>query len=419
MEFEIKPYIGVGVFEFDARRSKNREELSDHDDDLYCHARTDGKSPDDSYKNLGLEFIYTKYNRLGAMELMEPSIPLFKGRNLLESTWNELLNLFQQLDPEIQVSDKDLISYKLGIAIFAPEKNENPFVKPTSITVFDEKFFTHKVGVANPEHLNSFHIHVPYVGISKEITYNGTTAEELLKNAFSDVSEKGIILWNQVPIAFEYSEDLPLLLNPIVELLESIKAQTEGKSELNFECPSFSMQAKIKWNDKFILIDSDWTRINGGYESALKADNPPIGQLTLMKNEFLSEWKILLEQCVNTLKGSNVVVVTSESRVSLNRLKSIERWIPHYGKFYRENQSILTVQTDGRKSVDFRKMSFVKVALIAIVLIGLVLLPVLFSESTPSTYWFISLLRSVGILLIVGIPLYFIARNWLKNRRLK
>ena len=144
MEIEIIPYQQVGAFHFNALRSQSREILIDHYDDLYCHARTDGKAPDDTYAKLGLEFIYTKYNRLGAVEMSVPANPIFQGKSLLKMSWGELYVWFQQMDPEIEVSDKDFISYKFGISAFAPTKNEDLNVLPTSITVFETNFFQQK-----------------------------------------------------------------------------------------------------------------------------------------------------------------------------------------------------------------------------------------------------------------------------------
>jgi hypothetical protein len=418
MEIEIIPYQQVGAFHFNALRSQSREILVDHYDDLYCHARTDGKAPDDTYAKLGLEFIFTKYNRLGAIEMNAPAKPMFEGKSLLNMTWAELLVWFQRMDPELVVSDKDFISYKVGISAFAPTKNEDPNVLPNSITVFETNFFYQKIGIPNPALLNSFFIHVPYLETFENGNIEEETHREILTRAFEPTRENAFWIWNQLPIAFNYSSDLPQLIDTIAELLSILKQQPEGKTIIHFNCPSFACDWNVKWNDKFVLIDAQWQHIAGGFEAALNDEVLPTHQLTLLKSEFLAEWKVLLQQCVRVLTSKRVKMNDNDSKSRVKELVSLEKWIPNFGKFYGESQQWITTNADGRRTVNLMKLPYWKIALIILFVLAVVLLPIYyFNRGHESPFWALDgIIRVFLIVLVVTIPLTLFTARWLKKR---
>lgn len=411
MELSLRPYKSVGEFEFNAKREIVRGFMKEHASELATHARTDGKVADDSYENLGLEFIYTKYDKLGAIELKSPSKLVFNGVNLMEKTWKELLHQFQMLDPEIQVSSKDFISYKFGVAVFAPNKDTNPNTLPTSITAFDKQFFIHKDGIADPQYLNTFHIHVPFFRAGRSEKSRSEAKSEGLKEAFSEVREKGIMIWNQVPIALDYASDLPEILQPILSLLEKMRTSTEGTHELKLACASFTTEWKVKWNEKFLLIDAHWVKVKGGYEDALNDTDPNIGQLTLVKSEFLSEWKMPLLQVWNALKHENV-----EPELS-GRVRSMERSIKEMGKFYREDKSLISTTPDGRKKVDFTSMNQWKMLLFALIIIAIIIGPIAYFGFDTSTYWWVRLGRNIALVILIGIPVFLGLRALIRRKK--
>lgn len=410
MELTLTPYKSLGAFEFNAPRHTIRGIMKDHANNLATHARSDGKVADDTYENLGLEFVYTKYDRLGAVELKSPSTLMFNGDDLMAKTWKELLLQFQMLDSEIQISSKDFISYKYGIAVFAPEKDTNPNVLPTSITAFDEKFFYHKDGIADPQYLNTFHIHVPYIRIRTHST-NGESKPENLNEIFSEVREKGIILWNQLPITLDYSNDLPEILEPIVELLEKMSATQEGAHNLELKCPSFTCLWKVKWNNTFVLIDANWSKIKGGYEAALNDTDPNIGELTLVKTEFIAEWKMPLLQVSNGLKAAKI------ERELYLRVRKLESLLDGMGKFYKKDKQLISTTINGRKKVDFRSIRQWQMLQLALFIVALVALPIVYFGFDSSTYWYVKLGRNIALTVIIGMPVFLLLKAMITRRK--
>lgn len=413
MKFKIVPYNSVGNFHFNVERNVNRKLFLEHEDLLYCHARTDGKSPDDSYDKLGVTLIYNKYNKFTAIEIQSPTNPVFQEKELLRMTWNELLLWFHKLDEDLVISEKDFISYKLGISVFAPDYKKNPDVLPKTITVFAKDFFSTKKGIPSPNLINSFHIQVAYMEPQSEEIVNEKTIEELLSKIWKNTKEKGIILWNQIPISFDYAEDLSQIISQIAKMLNIINANVEGKETFQINCNAFETSWVVKWNNKFILIDADWKRIRGNYEVIFKDNNLKLNQLTLLKSDFIAEWKMLLVQALNVLTAKNTSNVKNKKQLVCSLKKTLSA-MPNYGKFYDENQKIVLVNSTGRKVINFRKLNLFKQSILVAFILIVVITPVyLYNKSAGFYAMFLKYLVPTVILSIVItiILLYLIKRQ--------
>ncbi len=415
MEIEWNPYESVGEFKFGSRRSENREIWSEHDTKLYCHARTDGKAPDDSYEDFGIVLIYNKYNRFSAVEVRKPSSVVYNGDDLLSRTWAELVSAFDAVDPDLVVSEKDLVSYKYGIAIFAPEKDENLNVLPTSITLIARDFFSTKIGIPSLERVKSFHIQAGFLEPMDRIGSLTKDFDNHLYQAWRNNRERGILLWNQIPIAFSYSGDLPAIAGTVIRMLKTIWIGRDGSEEFKVICGSFSALWKFRWNDEYILIDSEWEEVEGGYVTALNSTFDSVNQLTVGKHEFLAEWKVVLVQISETL--SRCDQLTSEEKKWKEEAGILIRRIPGFGKFYQGSENVVSTITDGRKVVNFSKSRLMIRTGIVIGLILLIVAPVYWvAREQEDPYWLFR--DQVFILFAVvalSLPLFYFALRWIRK----
>jgi len=351
MELEIKPYQSFGPLHYGIPRSEGRSFI---EEEPKTELMSNGSVPNDTYEKLRLYVIYDKYNKLAGAEIQRPCKPIFQGKNLLKMPWNESLAWFKKMDPEVQETHKEFISYKFGIAVYAPSKNENPESLPKTITVFKKDYFNQKVGIPQAEHLESFFIQNAYVEAIPEKNEKFETVSQAMQGVFSRNKENGIILWNEIPVKFNYTFDLPVLLPQFVSMLQDILTKEEGEQLVELKCGSFETVWKVKWNKKYVLLNSDWKLVSGSYSGALNEVN----QLTLLRSEFLAEWKMLLQQCHSAFETSGATISNAEEAEIIDAVKQLEKRIKNFGKFYRDaSPSVVTKNAEGRIEVDLNHLS--------------------------------------------------------------
>ena len=133
MELIIEPYKSFGPVEFGVSRDETRTHLGDLDEVMLV---TGGNLPIDHHKDKGLAVVFDKYDNCAAVEIKRPSKTIFKGKNLMRLSWEEALEWFKKIDPSTEETYKEFVSWKYGIAFYAPAKNENPKTLAKTITVF-------------------------------------------------------------------------------------------------------------------------------------------------------------------------------------------------------------------------------------------------------------------------------------------
>ncbi|MCB0565585.1 MAG: hypothetical protein H6558_12180 [Lewinellaceae bacterium] len=416
MQFELRPYKTIGPLVFGDSRADVRECFDNAPEVV---AMAEGRLPNEQYKSSGIFVIYDKYDRFAAAEISRPAQPTFEKKNLLSIPWEELITWFRKLDPKLEESEKDFVSFKLGISAFAPNKDKNPKVLPTSITVFRENFFYVKDGIPDPQDVNSFHLHVAHVEPIEQqnLTFDGI--EQAFQTAFAKNREFALLLWNGVPIKFTYTVDLPLMLKTVLSMLEALIEKGTGTHTLEFDCPAFTTRWDLKWDEKFIQIESHWDKVDGGYEAALNEEAEEIFKLLLLKKEFVFEWKMLLQQCRQAFELSGASLNQVIDRELIRLLRKLERQISHFGKFYKKQEKLITTQADDRKKVDFRKLpQWAQYILIALILVLVVVPAYLLSKDKNSPFWMLKNLRPIVLYLT---PFLLITFYWIYriNKRIK
>ncbi len=402
MIFEVQAYQSLGTLDFLTARAELHRLLPG---ESQPQAMSEGLSPIDVYPTLGLQIMYNIYDRFSAAELEVPAKVVFQNKELLSLSWAELLTWFKSLDPSVEISDKDFISWKYGIAVFAPEHRSQPDVHPTSITVFSRKHFYVKDGIPDPADIHSFHLHAAFVENVPRPQAAPAELSEALATIFSGTSEQGLLLWSGIPIAFSYAQDLPKCLPAWLELLQVMLNQSTGQHQLQLDCPAFTADWQLQWDEKFLRIKSHWTQA-GGLESALNSSTYEVNQPLLLKAEFLAEWKILLRQ---TLDSLDIAGIHLPEQAIIHRLF---QQLPTFGKFYREEQKLVTTKASGRKQVDLRKLPGWLQPLLVLLILSFVLIPVWWlSKDESSPFWMLESLPRILLyispfLLIVAVIVY-------------
>lgn len=145
---------------------------------------------------------------------------------------------------------------------------------------------------------------------------------------FRNNREYGILLWNGIPVRFSYTEDLPLMVEPLVQLL----GRTTPNGTMNWTTPNFALSWELeKTADGQLRIRQQCDRIKGGYERALNQ----LGMIILPEKTFLNEWKLLLNQLVEAFDRSEVQLDSGAAKKLLEQLRSLNETITGPGALYR------------------------------------------------------------------------------------
>jgi len=149
------------------------------------------------------------------------------------------------------------------------------------------------------------------------------------QHIFRNNKEYAIILWNGIPIRLSYTEDIPYLVEELIEFLETIQNNSKNASfQVATENNQWQLDTTIENGD--LTIKSNFSHLSGNYQHAFE----PLSLLKMEASQFLSEWKILLEQLVTALERSGCKLTSQKGEQSLNRLQSLNISIHKTGVLY-------------------------------------------------------------------------------------
>lgn len=139
MSFLISSFAGVGDIKFGMFPSEVRGILGDG---FKSFKRTpNAEYPCDYYELLGI-FVYYKLNGMvEAVEFTNLSELKLGCHSLFNLPFNDLMRLLANLDQNLEVEPDSLVSYQLGISLYAPNADENPSLPVESILVFEEGYY--------------------------------------------------------------------------------------------------------------------------------------------------------------------------------------------------------------------------------------------------------------------------------------
>lgn len=139
MQIVIQSYKGFNEVKFGQTREQIRSLIDDH---VNIFFRTkESKSATDSFDNLGIFVNYDDSDCCEAFEFARPAEPFFLEINLFELSYTDLLNWFKKIDHNIIEFDVGFTSYKFGIGIYAPEKEDNPNLHCEGVIIFRKGYY--------------------------------------------------------------------------------------------------------------------------------------------------------------------------------------------------------------------------------------------------------------------------------------
>lgn len=156
--------------------------------------------------------------------------------------------------------------------------------------------------------------------------------ESAYRHIFRRNLEVGVLLWSAIPVPIRYTDDLPAMVAPILDLLGFVVGGGEGEeTEFRFETSRIDAVWAVELERGIVRITSGWRRVPGGYEAALDQ----VGRIAMPREAFLAEWKLLLEQLLRAFADSGATVGGDDARDRLSQLRRLEAAIPERGRFYR------------------------------------------------------------------------------------
>ncbi|AWL79259.1 MULTISPECIES: hypothetical protein [Capnocytophaga] len=141
----IKPFEKVGELKFGMDRNFINTSIlkkNDFDSVQNKNIKYGGLSINDYFKNgLVLGYLQTHLS-LRYVVLSDPCEAIFEGEDLLAKTYSECLEFMKQFDSDIEEEEYvGFTSYKLGIAIYAPNATDDPDCNIEAVTVGEVGYF--------------------------------------------------------------------------------------------------------------------------------------------------------------------------------------------------------------------------------------------------------------------------------------
>lgn len=156
-----------------------------------------------------------------------------------------------------------------------------------------------------------------------------TTFDEACESVFPRNTEAAIVVWQHVHIPLCYKYDVGTILRDIIQMIRELSAAESGEWQVAWPSDTFGTTWHFQWEgDRLVVTALEWRRIVGDTEELLR--QRPI--LEIGKQEFMSEWKALLERVHTALSGAGY---TAKMIPELEQLTATIGSIQHYGVLYR------------------------------------------------------------------------------------
>lgn len=138
-ELIITPYKGVGPVCFGMTRDEIRNVLTGNVKAFKKTPMSDTFS--DAFDDLGIYIYYDADYFCEAIEMALPADPIFLQKHLIKSTYAESKSIIELQDSNIELDETGLLSFKLGIGLYAPELEQSEDCVVESVIVFREGYY--------------------------------------------------------------------------------------------------------------------------------------------------------------------------------------------------------------------------------------------------------------------------------------
>lgn len=333
MKLDFEAYAGVGPFRYGQTREETRALI---DSDRRNFKRGRGEPPIDQYVAEGLYLRFDKYDRLAAIECVLPAKLIVADRDLLGTPYGEVGEWLRSEDPELREYMGEMVSYDLGMAVLQREAGPTAFCD--SVLCFCEGFFDDDRGLQDPEWVTSFMLQAGFVEGMLYSPGKYINTAVALRECFGQVREAAIVLWNTVPVAFDYPEVMAEILPQLAETLTYVLKEKAGNAQIELDTEHLAFSWELSWGGKLIELNGEWQRVPGGHVDALNA----FSRIEMRKSDFLSEWKLPLEQALHVLEGVGLKPRGQAAQQDLRKMQTLVERIEASGRWYAGHSAHLT-----------------------------------------------------------------------------
>jgi hypothetical protein len=150
-----------------------------------------------------------------------------------------------------------------------------------------------------------FFIQVSEPKINKEFDSLESSIRDLLEDLFPMETEDAIMCWNSVLIPLSYKYDIPIMIEDIVDMIENILANNNGKIVINWPSDTFNAKWNIEWGEGKLKCKAIWYSISGNIEEVLNKS----GYVEIDVDQFLAEWINLLSKIVEKMEQAKINIL--------------------------------------------------------------------------------------------------------------
>ena len=331
MNWELQPHKSIGPLEFGMKRTESREALRAFENEREDGQLSESEMPSDIYANFEVRF--SKYDRCAAVELQSENHVSFNGHSLFELKWSELEKLLRTGDDQIQIGNAVLLSHALGIRA---KKDKHSDIA-SEILCFEADYFYLYKEIPLPAVTSSFYVQVGFV---EDVELKNETFENLTDGAqslFANTKEKGIFLWNNLPVPFDYQTDLAEIIMKITPVIREIYWAERGDELFSVQSKNLDFGWRIVWEGDVVNIDSDWRKVPGNLQDVANEDL--LRKVITSKEAFLAEWKMLIFQFDRAVSATGSSFKDLDAQEVVLELQNLTKSIKNTGKFYQKSNN--------------------------------------------------------------------------------
>lgn len=172
-----------------------------------------------------------------------------------------------------------------------------------------------------------FFIQASNPNVVSNVEATETDLREAIEDIFELETEDAILNWNGVSIALSYKYDFSVIIDDLVEMLETIQSSSNGNHMVSWSSNTFLATWNLTWDKHLITCTATWNSISGNIEDVLTKT----GNISLPVEEFLAEWKKPLERVIAGLKQAGY---KPKSLVHLEKMEQLLTRLKHTGRLY-------------------------------------------------------------------------------------
>jgi len=342
MNWVLIKHTSLGPVRFGMKRAETRNILPDFQVERKDGVLTENSMPSDNYDSF--EVLFSKYDRCAAVKVTSAINVVVEGKSLFEMGWQDLIHWISESDKDVQVEENQLVSHAFGLKVQKESGSDNA----SEIMCFEADYFYLYKEIPLPTIASSFYLQVGFVEDVSEKGNQFDSLEHAGSKLFENTQEKGVFLWNNVPIPFNYQEDVAEIIQRITPVLTEMSQVEKGNAMCSVQTRNLEFDVQIQWEKDVVNMDSVWRKTPGNLQEVLNSEL--IRKVYTTKADFLPEWKMLLIQIDRAIQATNSTFKNEKEKETIRELQKLIRNIPQTGKFYQNSGNELLKSVENRNA---------------------------------------------------------------------